>query len=51
MTRQLRRMYRDVRNESPTWPAWKWPRVEGERIRDFNKAEADFLKKRKPQKR
>lgn len=29
---QLRRMYREVRDESPLWPAWKWPRHEAQRI-------------------
>ncbi len=28
----LRRLYREVRDESPTWPAWKDPRIEGQRI-------------------
>ena len=47
MTAMLRTMYRDVQNESPTWPAWKWPRVEGKIIRDFYKAEAEYQKRRK----
>ena len=25
-------MYREVREESPVWPAWEWPRYEGQRI-------------------
>lgn len=33
MAARLRRLYREVRDESPTWPAWKWPRYEGKRIR------------------
>ncbi len=32
MAVQLRKMYRSVRDESPTWPAWQWPRYEAERI-------------------
>ena len=28
----LRKLYREVRDESPTWPAWDWPRYEAERI-------------------
>ena len=47
MAAQMRRIYRGVRKESPTWPAWKWPRVEGQRIREFNKAESEFLKQHK----
>jgi len=45
MVADLRRMYRDVRDESPTWPAWTWPRVEGKRIREFQKAEAAAKKR------
>lgn len=32
MKSQLLEMYHDVRAESPTWPAWEWPRYEGQRI-------------------
>ncbi|MFQ5730616.1 MAG: sulfatase-like hydrolase/transferase [Planctomycetaceae bacterium] len=46
MADRLRRMYREVRDESPTWPAWKWPRKEGRRINAFYKAEAAAAKKR-----
>ena len=28
----LRRLFRQVQQESPTWPAWTWPRVESQRI-------------------
>jgi arylsulfatase A len=38
MAAQLRKLYREVRNESPTWPAWEWPRFEGERIRAAREA-------------
>jgi len=47
MAAVLRRMYRDVRDESPTWPAWTWPRKEGKRIREFYRAEAEFQKRRR----
>lgn len=33
MASQLRKMHREVCDESPVWPAWKWPRIEGKRIR------------------
>ncbi|MBN1342419.1 MAG: sulfatase-like hydrolase/transferase [Phycisphaerae bacterium] len=33
----LVRLYRQVRDESPTWPAWKWPRLEGKRIQEYRK--------------
>ncbi len=33
MAARLRTYYQEVRNESPVWPAWQWPRYEGERIR------------------
>lgn len=29
---QLQKKYREVRDESPTWPAWEWPRYEAGRI-------------------
>lgn len=29
---KLETMYKEVRDESPTWPAWQWPRYEGLRI-------------------
>ena len=37
MSATLRRLYREVRDESPIWPAWKWPRYEGRRIEAFRK--------------
>ena len=39
MLGELKKKYRDVRDESPMWPAWTWPRVEGKRIREFYEAE------------
>jgi len=33
----LRRGYREVRDESPIWPPWTWPRIEGKRIREHRK--------------
>lgn len=44
MAAQLKKMYREVRDESPTWPAWEWPRYEGKRIREYY----DSLNKPKP---
>jgi len=32
MSAQLQKLYRQVRDESPVWPAWEWPRYEGGRI-------------------
>lgn len=32
MKKQLQRAYRDVRKETPTWPAWESPHYEGQRI-------------------
>lgn len=32
MKRQLQQYYLEVREESPTWPEWKFPRYEGKRI-------------------
>ncbi|MDF1752261.1 MAG: sulfatase-like hydrolase/transferase [Verrucomicrobiales bacterium] len=29
---RLEAMYREVRDESPTWPVWEWPKYEGQRI-------------------
>lgn len=28
----LKQMYHEVRDETPIWPVWKWPRYEGKRI-------------------
>lgn len=39
LTSQLRTLYREVRDESPVWPAWQWPRYEGRRIREFREAQ------------
>ena len=33
LSEQLRQVYRTVREETPTWPAWDWPRYEASRIR------------------
>ncbi len=35
MSAKLRKMFREVQRESPTWPAWKSPRIESKRIRNF----------------
>ncbi len=40
MSQQLRKMYREIRGESPVWPAWKWPRYEGKRIQAYYRAQA-----------
>ncbi len=32
MAATLEKMYREVRDESPTWPEWEWPRYEAKRI-------------------
>ncbi|OYW11239.1 MAG: hypothetical protein B7Z55_19610 [Planctomycetales bacterium 12-60-4] len=32
MCGQLLAMYHEVREESPVWPAWTWPRYEAQRI-------------------
>jgi arylsulfatase A len=32
MVSALKTMYREVREESPVWPVWKWPHYEGKRI-------------------
>ena len=38
LSAQLRKLYREVRDESPVWPAWKAPRYEGQRINAARKA-------------
>jgi arylsulfatase A len=38
MAARLRKLYHEVRDESPTWPAWQWPRYEGQRIRAAQEA-------------
>ena len=35
MVSQLRSLYREVQSESLIWPAWKWPRLEGKKIRAY----------------
>lgn len=32
MKNTLETMYKEVREKSPVWPAWEWPRYEGQRI-------------------
>lgn len=46
MTTALRRLHREVRDESPTWPAWQWTRVESQRIQEFRKSLQDAAKKK-----
>jgi arylsulfatase A len=31
----LNSLYHEVRDESPVWPQWTWPRYDGRRIREF----------------
>jgi arylsulfatase A len=38
MSAQLRKLYREVCDESPVWPEWEWPRFEGERIKAAREA-------------
>ncbi len=38
MATRLRKIYREVRDESPTWPDWEWPRYEGKRITEFRES-------------
>ncbi|MBI1902980.1 MAG: sulfatase-like hydrolase/transferase [Planctomycetia bacterium] len=45
MSERLRMMYREVRDESPVWPAWQWPRDESKRIQDLRKRLAEEAKK------
>lgn len=43
MKNRLQQMYREVRAETPTWPAWIWPRVEGARIRALRERKSQAL--------
>ena len=45
MSNQLRKLYREVRDESPVWPDWEWPRYEGQRIKAAREAAARAAKK------
>ncbi len=38
MAARLREIYREVRDEGPVWPAWEWPRYEGQRIKAAREA-------------
>ena len=38
MSAQLVKLYHEVRQESPIWPDWEWPRFEGQRIRAAREA-------------
>ncbi|MFH1268940.1 MAG: sulfatase-like hydrolase/transferase [Planctomycetota bacterium] len=38
MSAQLQKLYHEVRDESPVWPAWEWARYEGGRIQAARKA-------------
>jgi arylsulfatase A len=33
MAARLRKLYGEIRDESPVWPDWEWPRYEGQRIK------------------
>ncbi len=44
----LRKMYREVREESRVWPAWEWPRYEGQRIKAFYDAQEQKQKETNP---
>lgn len=44
MAERLRAVYRDVRDESPVWPAWDWPRYEGQIIQEFRRKQAELQK-------
>jgi len=38
LARLLKAKYKQVVAEGPTWPAWKWPHYEGQRIREFRRS-------------
>jgi arylsulfatase A len=38
MAAMLQERYHEVREESPVWPAWEWPRDEGLRIQEFRRS-------------
>jgi len=52
MSKQLRKLYREVRDESPTWPAWEWPHhdshVINTHIKNLKKAAAVKADPKKP---
>ncbi len=35
MKKRMQQFYQSVQEESPRWPAWQWPRMEGKRIRRY----------------
>jgi arylsulfatase A len=45
MSQKLRAVYREVRDESPVWPAWQWPREESKRIQDLRRRLAEEAKR------
>lgn len=38
LSTKLRQLYREVQEESPVWPAWECPHIEGKRIREHRKS-------------
>ena len=44
MSTKLRKIYEEVRDESPVWPDWDWPRYEGKRIQAHRKDQAEKKK-------
>jgi len=38
MSAQLRKLYHEVRDEAPVWPAWEWSHYEGQRIKAAREA-------------
>jgi len=41
LKKKLEQFYHEVRDESPVWPEWEWPRLEGQRINEFYKAQRE----------
>lgn len=42
----IKPLYREVRDASPTWPEWVWPRFEGKRIRAYQNARRQAAEER-----
>ena len=47
LSKQLRAIYHEVREESPSWPAWTWPRFEGQRIANYYRQQKEAAEKAK----
>jgi arylsulfatase len=45
MKQEMTHLFHEVQEESPVWPSWKWPRIEGKRIKKYRDSLKNSQKK------